>query len=378
MIPRSLAFVAPFLVALAPGPLSGQTFTLDDVLSAPFPEHLTASREGALAWVRNDRGERNIWVATPPEYRAARVTDYRGDEGQEIADLAWTADGRRLVYVRGGAPNRAGEVPHPTGVGEWPDRAVYVVGLEGASPRRLAEGAAPTPSPDGATLAYVKSGQVWTVSLAADADSAAGGRPLMTIRGSASQLRWSPDGSRLAFVSSRGDHAFVGVYDLERERVDYLAPSVDQDGDPEWSPDGNRLAFVRRPNVRRALPFEPRREGHPWSIMVSDAATGETHTAWSADPGPGSVFRGLIMRNQVLWAAGDRLVFSVGGERVDQPLRGLGRTAGTRPSSRRGRSRSSTRRCRPTGHPCSTLRTRATSIGDTSRAWTWPAALPMP
>jgi Tol biopolymer transport system component len=37
--------------------------------------------------------------------------------------------------------------------------------------------------------------------------------------------QWSPDGRHIAFVSDRGDHSFVGVYDLGHESVRYLAAS---------------------------------------------------------------------------------------------------------------------------------------------------------
>jgi hypothetical protein len=42
------------------------SFTLEQVLSAPFPAELTVSPGGGVAWVANARGVRNIWVAEPP------------------------------------------------------------------------------------------------------------------------------------------------------------------------------------------------------------------------------------------------------------------------------------------------------------------------
>jgi dipeptidyl aminopeptidase/acylaminoacyl peptidase len=68
------------------------------------------------------------------------------------------------------------------------------------------------------------------------------------------------------------------------------------------------VAFIRTPNVRGQLPFVPQREGHPWSIHIADARTGEARAVWRAEPGRGSVFHGISGDNLV-WAAGDRLVF---------------------------------------------------------------------
>ena len=82
-----LLFVSP--------PVSAQ-FTLEQVMSAPFPTGLVAAPTGgAVAWVFNDQGERNIWVAEPPEYKGRPVTAYKGDDGQEISNLTWTPGRRR-------------------------------------------------------------------------------------------------------------------------------------------------------------------------------------------------------------------------------------------------------------------------------------------
>jgi dipeptidyl aminopeptidase/acylaminoacyl peptidase len=54
---------------------------------------------------------------------------------------------------------------------------------------------------------------------------------------------------------------------------------------------------------------EARRAGEPWSIRVADAETGVGREIWRAKAGPGSVFREVTARNQLLWADGARIVF---------------------------------------------------------------------
>ncbi|HEV2383633.1 MAG TPA: prolyl oligopeptidase family serine peptidase [Terriglobia bacterium] len=93
-----------------------------------------------------------------------------------------------------------------------------------------------------------------------------------------------------------------------QERI-YLDPSVDHDSEPVWSGDGQSLAFLRIPNSHDDMVFEPKRTGQPWSIRVADASTGRGREVWHADPGRGSVFHGMVAANQILWGAGDRLVF---------------------------------------------------------------------
>src|SRR5881398_1316225 len=104
------------LALLLPAALGSQqpAFTIEQVMSAPFPDEISAAPAGgAVAWVFNARGARNIWVAAPPDYRGKAVTSYAEDDGQELTDLRWAPDGRAIVYVRGGGPNGKGEYPNP-------------------------------------------------------------------------------------------------------------------------------------------------------------------------------------------------------------------------------------------------------------------------
>src|SRR5580698_6355421 len=145
-------------------------FTLEQVLSAPFPSAPVVSHSGGkIAWVYNARGVRNIWVAEPPAYRGHSVTAYNEDDGQEISELAWTSDGREIVYVRGEGANGAGEYPNPTNDPKGAEQQVWVVALEGApaqkAPSLIGEGNQPAISPKGGFVAFVRKGQIWSAPL---------------------------------------------------------------------------------------------------------------------------------------------------------------------------------------------------------------------
>ncbi|MGE0455790.1 MAG: prolyl oligopeptidase family serine peptidase [Vicinamibacteria bacterium] len=290
---------------VAGAPARGATpFSVRDVMAAPFASELVTSPDGrAIAWVVNDRGVRNVWVASAPAYEGRALTAYAREDGQELSELAFSVDGRRLVYVRGSSPSRAGEVPNPTSETAGAEQALFSASLEGGAPVKLGDGASPAVAPDG-TVAFVKDGKV----LAAPIDASSEAKPLFKARGRAAGLRWSPDGRRLAFVSRRGGHSFVGVFERGASAIVWLDPGVDRDEAPAWSPDSRQIAFLRLPQNPRAYPFLPEREGHPFSIRVADAATGAGRLVWQARAGRGSVFREVVGDN-LWWTAGDRLVF---------------------------------------------------------------------
>ena len=297
--------VALIVMLLVVAPAAAQQVTLEGLLSAPFPSVIVAAPTGGhVAWVQNARGSRNVWVASAPDFKARQLTAYTGDDGQDIATLTWSRDGKTVVYVRGGGPNRQNEIPNPAWSPEAAEQAIWAVDVAGGAARKLATGSAPEVSPSGQVV-YVSRGQVWSTTVAGSEKPA----QLFTIRGQARNLRWSPDGKQLAFVSARGDHNFVGVFDVGGKALRYLDPSVDQDGNAVWSPDGTRLAFTRVPATRENFSFAPRREGEPWSIRVVDVATGVGREVWKAERGQGSILQNISAEDQLFWAEGDRIVF---------------------------------------------------------------------
>ncbi|HLW79116.1 MAG TPA: DPP IV N-terminal domain-containing protein, partial [Terriglobia bacterium] len=281
-------------------------FTLDQVMSAPFASGLTAAPAGgSVAWVYDARGARNIWVASPPAYQGRAVTGYSTDDGQDLGELAWSPDGRWIVYTHGGDLENGKEYPNPQSFPQGVEQDVWAVAASGGMPRRLGEGHSPAVAPRGDRVAFVFKDQVWPAPLA----GAAKAEQLIHSRGKAGSLRWSPDGAKLAFVSDREDHSLIGVYDFTAQSLVYLDPSVDHDAEPAWLPDSRRIAFIRIPSSREAVIFGPQRSGPPWSIRVADAASGAGHEVWRAAEGRGSVFREISADHQLFWGAGDRIVF---------------------------------------------------------------------
>jgi dipeptidyl aminopeptidase/acylaminoacyl peptidase len=294
-----------FSIGLSPAQAQKQ-FTLEQVMSAPFPSDLVAAPiGGSVAWVQIAKGARNVWVASPPDYRGKQLTSYNDDDGEALGELVWTADAKAIIYTRGGDLDNFGESPNPGSVPEEPKQLLWVVTLDGKPPRQLAEGHTAAVSPKGNALAFISKRDIWSMKIDGREKAAA----LVHPKGRTDSIRWSPDGSKLAFVNGRGDHSFIGVFNVGAKTVRYLDPSVDRDNEPVWSGDGKQVAFIRIPASREAAAFAPKRSGEPWSIRVADAESGVGREIWKAGQGAGSVFRNIVAEDQLVWSVDDRIVF---------------------------------------------------------------------
>ncbi|HEY3935811.1 MAG TPA: prolyl oligopeptidase family serine peptidase [Bryobacteraceae bacterium] len=280
------------------------SFTIPQIMSAPFATAPLAAPKGAqIAWLENEQGRRNVWVAGAPLWQGRKLTSFDKDDGQEIAELAWAPDGSYLLFARGGDFENGGDNPNPDLSLTRPEQDIWYVALNGAPAKKLTEGHAPCISPDGETIAFLRGGQIFTMK-----PTGANVKSALVQKGSVSDLQWAPDGSALAFVSDRGNHSFIGLYRPAEKTLTYLDASVDRDTNPSWSPDGTRIAYIRIPASAPHFGPGPHREGEPWSIRLADAKTGVARQVFKAANGPGSVFHGIDEDRQLFWTAAGNLI----------------------------------------------------------------------
>jgi dipeptidyl aminopeptidase/acylaminoacyl peptidase len=271
---RYVAVVSIFLPAYC----FAEAFTIEQALSAPFPSGLTSAPQAArVAWIFNNKGERNIWVADAPDFKPRQVTHYKGDEGQQIASVRLSPDGKTLVYARGTELNKEGTSANPGSLTKMPKQQVWAVNVAGGEPRLLgdigcsAEGCEDLQiAPDSNTIVWPAKKHIWIATL----DGKKKAEQLEELLGESNTPRWSPDGKRLAFGSNRKDHSFIAVLDLATKKITYLAPDTSRDAGPQWSPDSKHVVFLRQPGAEFKPPLIPEFP-RPWALWIADVQTGE-------------------------------------------------------------------------------------------------------
>ncbi len=153
----------------------------------------------------------------------------------------------------------------------------------------------PQISPDGTQVVYVRTGadimtdgsrtSLWIL----DADGS-NHRPLTTGTASFSQPRWSPDGDRLAYVSTTDGRTQVFVRWMDTGQEAQLTNLTRGPGGLSWSPDGQWLAFSMfvaedEGDLVAEMPAQP--EGADWgpAITVIDAMNYRADGAGYTDEG---------------------------------------------------------------------------------------------
>jgi dipeptidyl-peptidase-4 len=247
------AVATTWLVLAFATPIPAQTKpTIEQFMGAPAPIELTAAKKAdRVAFTVYDRGLRNVYTAAAPDFKPVRVTRFLEDDGTDVTDVNLSDDGSIVVFVRGHGANREGWIANPNHDPQGSERAIWAARSAGGPAWRLVAGTAPQLSPDGRNVLYMKDGQIYKVKTAQTVQDSMdrGLKPFIRAFGTQSNPRWSPDGSKIAFVSNRGDHSFIGLYDMRTQNVDFVAPSVDCDSNPTWSPDGKSILFTRRPGT---------------------------------------------------------------------------------------------------------------------------------
>jgi Tol biopolymer transport system component len=173
---------------------------------------------------------RDLWI----EDLERRGTPIRLTVGVDVQALAWTPDGRRIIYSAGSPPNLFWVAADGNGREERLTTSPYAQGAEWVSP-------------DGELVAYTQSGDgegadIWLLSLR---DRQA--RPLQITRFPEIAAAISPDSRWIAYQSSASGRFEVYVKSLTSDGPQ-IPVSSGGGARPLWSRDGREL-YYRSPNT---------------------------------------------------------------------------------------------------------------------------------
>jgi dipeptidyl aminopeptidase/acylaminoacyl peptidase len=198
----------------------------------------------------------------------------------------------------------------------------------------------PQISPGGDSIVYVRNsmdkmrdvrrGGLWMINVASGDQ-----RPITPPDGGFYSPRFSPDGTKLAYVASNGDAAQIFVRWLDTGQVAQITRLRNAPSSMAWSHDGSRLAFLKFVPLNKepmvSLPAKPK--GAQWArparvidrvLYRSDGQGylpyGFTHLF--VVPAEGGTPRQLTQGAHnyyggLNWAADDQSIFAVGNRRAD-------------------------------------------------------------
>ena len=203
-----------------------------------------------------------------PTGEAVRLTF----DGKEIDGLAWTVDGKSLVFPS----SRSGKL-ELWRVAATPDSRPVRVTAAGDDPTDVAI------SRTGRYLVYSRQfadENIWRVSLAGK-DAGAASSLISSTRGEDAP-KYSPDGKRIAFESNRSGSEEIWVSNEDGSDLVQLTSSRNGwAGSPRWAPDGGRIAFDSNAAGNWDIYVISSHGGKPTRLTRSQA--NEVRPSWSRD-----------------------------------------------------------------------------------------------
>jgi len=196
---------------------------------------------GRLLFDSDRSGNLDIWYLQAGSTDAVQVTSDEGDDRTS----AWHPDGSSVIF----ASDRLGGPSVPSG-GALRAYGLFIAHLDRSEDRHLLGtrtfNGGVSYSPDGSRIVFVSdlTGTTQVYLLDPEYRQFAGPEPIVLTSDDHNDApAWSPDGTRLAFRSLRDGNAEIYVMDADGSNQQRLTEDPGDDSSPAWSPDGSRIAF---------------------------------------------------------------------------------------------------------------------------------------
>lgn len=261
------------ITRISVGTGSKRTLTFPSIRT-PGDGSLAVSPDGkTLAFARTlGLFERDVYVVSLsadmlPQGEAKRLTF----DNKEIDGLAWTPDGNNLVFSskRGGrrelwkmSARAASQPVRVTAAGEDPWNVAI--------------------AKEGSRLVYAHhfgGGHIWRMALDGAKEEQAS--RLIASSRLEGHPRYSPDGRRIAFDSSRSGSDEIWVSQADGSHAVQLTALRAWAGSPRWSPDGQEIAFDGNASGNWDIYVINSQGGQPTRLTTSEA--NEYRPSWSHD-----------------------------------------------------------------------------------------------
>lgn len=247
-----------------------------------------SSDGSSLFYVSDRSGAQNIWMvssnASSPQSRKERGGSAEARQVTKFKDgrVLWpniSYDGRAIVFERNFAIWKM-----DTGTGQTSEVPIT---RRGASAGPSVEHLRLTDqiqelalSPDGKKVSFVVRGEVFAASAKDGGDAAR----VTNSPSNESQIAWTPDSRKLAYVSDRQSAPHVYLYDFTSNTETQLTRDPAGDAAPAFSPDGKSLAFERDARELRVVDLDSRQERLLASGTFERPPLGSTRSfIWSPD-----------------------------------------------------------------------------------------------